>query len=525
MVKYLKIGKATELTGRDRFFYRAIEIAVGSMSWLTLIALVVLSCLKPVWIAYFVILFDVYWLLLVLYLAIHLIIAFSRIQRNKKIDWMGKCRDLADGKVEDLPDDCLTKKGYKYSDIIHYILMPTYSEPAEVIAPSIQSLIDDGFSTKSMIFNLGLEAREGEKAIIKGEKLKKQFGKYFRNFVITVHPDKAGELKGKGANQAHMAAEVKKILIDKEKLPYEKIIVSVFDCDTVVVPGYFATLTYRFLTVSNPYHASYQPVPLYHNNIWDVPFFSRVAASSNTFWQMMQQIRVEKLATYSSHSMPFRTLVEVDFWSTTMVSEDSRIYWHCYLHFLGDYRVEPLYFPILMDSIKVKGNWKTFVGLYRQQQRWGWGIENVPYMIFNTVRLWDKIPKRRTMDKIFVQLHGFHSWATNALIIAVIGWMPLILGGDVFNDTVLSGNLPNVTRFLMTLAMSGLVLSSVIATILLPKRPKKYHPFRHVAMLLEWILLPVGIVLFGSLPALDSQTHMLFGKYLGFIVTPKERDD
>jgi hypothetical protein len=122
-----------------------------------------------------------------------------------------------------------------------------------------------------------------------------------------------------------------------------------------------------------------------------------------------------------------------------------------------------------------------------------------------------------------MQLYGFHSWATNALIIAVIGWMPLILGGDRFNSTVLSNNLPSITRTLMTFAMSGLVLSAILSTMLLPKKPKKYKIIRYIFMFLQWIILPASIIIFGSIPGLDAQTRLVFGKYLGFWATPKSR--
>lgn len=524
MADYLKIGKATELKGGNRALYRTIEIIIGSMSWLTLIALIVLSYFKPVWIAYFVIFFDVYWLLLVLYLMIHLFVSFNKMQKTRKVDWLKELDNLTEGKIKDLPDGCLAKRGIKYKDIIHVVIVPTLEEPVEVVRPSIQSVLNDGYPPENIIYVLALEEREGEAGQIKGRILKEEFESKFRNFVVTTHPDGIiGELKGKGANQDWAAKRVKKEIIDQEGLDYGKILISVFDSDTVVYKGYFSCLTFRFLTVENPYNASYQPVPLYHNNIWDVQFFSRVAAASNTFWQMMQQIRVEKLATYSSHSMTWKTIVEIDFWSTAMVSEDSRIFWHCFLAKDGDYRVEPLYFPISMDSIKIENTWKTIKGLYKQQQRWGWGVENVPYMIFNTIKRWKNLSKKKAVSKILVQIHGFHSWATNALIIAVIGWMPLLLGGDAFKTTVLSGNLPVITRTLMTLAMSGLVVSSVVATILLPKRPKHKSFFKYITMLLEWILLPIGIIIFGAIPALDAQTHLLFGKYLGFSVTRKER--
>ena len=135
------------------------------------------------------------------------------------------------------------------------------------------------------------------------------------------------------------------------------------------------------------------------------------------------------------------------------------------------------------------------------------------------------MPKINTCSRIFTQLYGFHSWATNALIIAVIGWLPLWLGGGNFTATVLSGNLPVITRTLMTLAMAGLVLSAVIATLLLPRRPQGFNLWRHAVMIAQWLILPLTIVIFGAIPALEAQTRLaLGGKWrLGFWVTPKER--
>jgi hypothetical protein len=510
MINYLKISRADELTGRDRIIYRALEIFPGFFAWSTLIILIVLSFIKPIWVSYFIIAFDVYWLLLVMYLGIHLIISYKALKKNVAIDWKAQC--------ENLPAD------KDWPSIIQLIILPTYKEDLDVIRPTLEALAKDNYPHEKMIVVLAIEERAGEEARERALIVEKEFGKKFRNFLITVHPDNIeGELKGKGANQAWAAKEVRRAIIDKEKLDYDKILTSVFDIDTVVYQGYFYNLTYKFLTVENSYRASYQPIPVYFNNIWQAPFFARVAASSNTFWQMMQQIRQEKLATYSSHSMTWRALVDVDFWSTNMVSEDSRIFWHCFSYYKGDYRVEPLYFPVSMDVCMDETAFKTMRNLYKQQRRWGWGVENVPYLIFNFIKDWKNAAKGKFFSRIFVQVYGFHSWATNALIIALIGWLPLIFGGDRFNATALSANLPAITRNLMTCAMAGLFLSAIISTLLLPPRPKKYGFKKSLSMVLQWLILPVSIIIFGAIPALESQTRLMLGKYMGFWVTPKVR--
>jgi hypothetical protein len=517
-MNYLKIGKADDLSGKERKFYRALEILPGFLSWATLLILIILSYFRPVGVAYFIIAFDVYWLLLVLYLGIHLVASYKTLKKNTAIDWHRKCLELK-------PEEIKTDTGIKsWEEIIQLIILPTYNESADIIRSSLNGLVASGYPPEKMIVALGIEERAGQEAVNRAEIIKKEYGSRFKNFTITSHPDGIiGELKGKGANQSWIAKQVKKEIVDPQNLDYDKILTSVFDIDTVVHSGYFHCLTYKFLTSVNPYRASYQPVPVYHNNIWQAPFFSRVAASSNTFWQMMQQIRQEKLATYSSHSMTWRTLVDVDFWSTNMVSEDSRIFWHCFMHYRGDYRVEPLYFPVSMDVTMDETFKKTAASLYKQQRRWGWGVENIPYLIFNTIKNWKNLPKGKIISRILNQVYGFHSWATNALIIGAIGWLPLLLGGDRFNITVLSGNLPVVTRYLMTFAMAGMILSAVVSTMLLPKRPEKYGFGKSLTMFFQWLILPVSIIIFGSFPALEAQTRLAFGKYLGFWVTPKSR--
>jgi len=518
-MNFLKIGQAQDLKGKNKIIYRLLEIFPGFLSWSTLIILSILSTTKPVFVSFFIIAFDVYWLLLVIYLGIHLITAYIELKRNSKIEWEKKCIEIQKNPIK----NTLSEK-FSFKDIVQVIILPTSYESSEIIIPTIEALQSDKFPKKNMIVVLAIEERTGEDGIKRAKKIKEKFKNSFRNFLITIHPDNlSGEMKGKGANQTWAAKELKKKIIDSEKINYEKILISVFDIDTIIKPGYFFCLTYKFLTVENPYNASYQPIPFYYNNIWQAPFFARVAATSNTFWQMMQQIRYEKLATYSSHSMTWKALIDVDFWATNMVSEDSRIFWHCFLHYNGEYRVEPLHFPISMDTTMCENTYTTFKSLYKQQRRWGWGVENLPYLIFNFLKKYKKISKRKIIPKILTQIYGFHSWATNSLIIGFIGWLPIFFGNKEFHNMVISSNLPQVSRTLMILAMLGMILSAIISTLLLPKRPKKYGFLKSLLMIFQWLILPISIIIFGAFPALEAQTRLMINKRLGFQVTPKSR--
>lgn len=541
-MNYLKIGKATDLKGRDYYIYRFFEIFPALFSVGTLFLLIIFSYFQPVWVAYFMIAFDVYWLLLVLYLAAFLITSYCKLQKDKKINWRERCEKLSAETLVKFPNGVneelikkiesnedkvttLSAAGMRWNDLIQMVILPNATESPEIVRTCLRSIINDGFPLDKIIVVLALEERCGELAKEKGRLMQEEFGNSFRNFLVTYHPDGIeGELKGKGSNQAWAAKQAKAQIIDAEGLDSSRILVSVFDIDTILHPGYFFCFTHKFLTVSSPYRSSYQPIPVYHNNIWKASFFSRVAATSNTFWQMMMQVRKESLVTYSSHSMTYRALLDIGFWSTNMVSEDSRIFWNCLMFYNGDYRVEPLYHLVSMDVTADQNVKLTAKSLYKQQRRWAWGVESLPYLSFNLIKNWKKTKRAKVLGHIVVQIYGFHSWATSALIIAVVGWMPMILGGDCFNSTVLSGNLPVVSSFLMNLAMVGMILSAVISSLMLPKRPKEYSVWKNVAMLVEWVCVPATIILFGAIPCLDAQIRLLRGKYMGFWITPKIRN-
>ncbi len=502
---YLKVGKASDLKSpKERFIYRVFEILPAFLAWSTLLGVVFLSWFSPFYVAFFIISFDVYWLLKTIYLSFYLRASYKRMKQQMTINWLAKVKSLK-----------------RWKSIYHLIVLPTYNESEEVIRSCLEAVVASSYPSKKMIIALAVEERGGEDARRRGEKIKKEYEDKFFKFLLAIHPkDIVGELAAKGSNATWAARRAKKEIIDPLKIPYQNVIVSCFDIDTKVYPKYFSCLTYYYLTSKDPVRTSYQPVPIYNNNIWEAPAISRVVATSGTFWQMMQQERPERLSTFSSQSLSFQSLAEVDFWPTNVVSEDSRIFWQNFLYYNGRYQVVPLYYPVSMDANISSSFLKTAANIYKQQRRWGWGVENIPYLLFGFYKN-KKISWRKKWHWTWVQLEGFWSWATNALLIFMLGWLPLFLGGADFNVTILSYNLPRITRTLMTIAMIGLVGSAIYSTLLLPKRPSGYSWLKCLGIVLQWILVPLTIVIFGAIPGLEAQTRLMLGKYMGFWVTPK----
>lgn len=516
MKDYLFIGKASEIANpSERRLFRFLEILPGLTSWLTLGFLIFASWRWPVAVAIFIISFDVYWFFKTLYLSFHLAHSFRKLRQYLKKDWLKELINLGKEKYR-LPVN-------SWQDIYHLVILPMANEGYEVVKTTFEALSQVNYPLEKFLVVLATEERAGEKAQIIAQRIKVEYGEKFFHFLITIHPqDIEGELAGKGANETWAAKKAKEIIIDPLNIPYERIITSVFDIDTAVPRDYFGCLTYHYLTTDKPLRSSYQPIPLFLNNIWEAPAFARLLSFSTTFWQLIQQARPERMATFSSHSMPFKALVEIGFWQTNVVSEDSRIFWQCFLYYDGDWRVVPLYYPVSMDANVDVNFWKTLVNQYKQQRRWAYGVFDVSYTLYGFFKN-KNIPWKKKIEYGFFLFEGHHSWATNALIIFLLGWLPIMLGGQRFQILPLSFNLPRITSYIMTAASFGIVSMAILSFWFLPPRPPRFGKWRYLFFLLQWFLMPLLFILFGALPALDAQTRLLLGKYMGFWVTPKHR--
>lgn len=492
---------------------RFFEILPGALAWTTIIAMFFVSWIFPVQTAVFIILFDIFWLLKTVHFAIYLIIGYKEMKRSMGMHWFDMAKELS-------PRD-----GRSVDNIYHLIIFPMYKETYSVVRENFESLIKTNYPLNKLIVVLSGEERAGEESFDTIRRISDEYGSKFYRFLSTVHPkDMPGEIPGKGSNEAWAARQAKEIIIDKEAIPYENIIVSTFDVDTQVFPEYFGRLVHAFLTAEHPDRSSYQPIVFFTNNIYEAPIFARIAAFSTTFWNVMNQIRPEQLITFSSHSMPFKALVEIGFWTTDHVSEDSLIFWQCFLHYNGDWRTVPLNYPVSMDANVAESFWQTMKNMYKQQRRWAWGCENIPF-IFEGFRKNSKIAVSQKIYWVWNHIDVYWGWATSALMILLLGRLPLLLGGEKFNVSVLSYNLPQLTSLLMNLAIVGVFLSAILSMMVLPEKPKWFKKRHYFIYLVQWILLPVNLMVFGAIPGLEAQTRMMLGgKYrLGFWVTPKAR--
>lgn len=481
--------------------YRFWEMVPGILVWSTFILAILSSFFAPAFAIMFIIVFDLYWTLRVTYFIIHTVAAYISYRKTSKVDWLLQLQKIK-----------------SWQDIRHVVMLPTYKEGLPILRAALQSILDSKYDNKKFIVVVGGE--EGDKKNFEeySSELKKEFNGKFDELIFTLHPrGLEGEIPGKGSNMKWMAEKLK-VIIDKKNIPYKDIIVSAFDVDTIAHPQYFAKLAHLYLTEPNAQRSSYQPVVLFSNNIWSSSAPIRVMAFGTTFWLFGELVRPERLWTFSSHSMPWQMLIDVGFWEPDLVSEDSRIFLQGLMHYDGDYRVTPVFLPVSMDAVEAKGWWEAVKALYKQQRRWAWGVEHLPYMIAR-FRENKKIPFKTKFKFVFNHIEGMYTWGTAPILIFLLGYLPLFVARN--SQAALVANSPYMLEFMMRIATIGIFATGILSMFLLPPRPKEVKPWNWLVMIFQWILLPITFVTLGAFPSIDAQTRLMLGKYLGFNVTKK----
>jgi hypothetical protein len=220
--------------------------------------------------------------------------------------------------------------------------------------------------------------------------------------------------------------------------------------------------------------------------------------------------------------MSFKTLVEVDYWPVDLISDDSLIFWKCFLKFKGDYKTYPLHIPVYMD-IAVGKNWLDTVRVqYKQKRRWAWGVENFVFLGQHFLKE-EGIPFTVKFRKLYQVLDGHVNWATWAIIISFITPLILFLGKIVLKDSLALFNLSYINSVVFNSLSFILLLCIIISWEFMPPRPKEISRLIYVSFLFQWLLTPFISAVLGSFPSLDAQTRLMLGKYLSFNPTPKSR--
>lgn len=527
--------------GKRSLKYRLFEMLPATLSYGALILLVVLSLISPALAAIYLLLVIVTLLVKAVGIAIHTIQGRNRLEAAQKVDWSSRLTDLENPRksykrvigqsdssfaysihTENLRLISADSSAFpKPSQIYNAIILATYNESYEVIAPTIQSVLNCTYDSKRIILNVAYEERGGESTEKTVRRLKEEFGDRFYAFNLVKHPkDLPNEVVGKGGNITH-AGRFLKDWLKGEGILSKDVIVTTLDADNKPHEKYFDYLTYEYIVNEDRKHLSYQPIALFMSNIWDAPAPMRVIATGNSFWNIISSMRPHTLRNFASHSQPMDALEEMDFWSTRTIVEDGHQYWRSYFYFGGNYSVLPLYIPIYQDAVLSNTYIKTLKAQFIQLRRWAYGASDVPYVATRLFSSDRNVPFAGGFARLMRLIDGHVTLASVSILSAFGGWVPLFINSEAARS-IPAHQLPEVISVLQQIAMVGLFITVFLSFKMLPPRPERYKQRRTILMLLQWVLMPFTAIIYSAISALNSQGRLFLGKYLDkFDVTDK----
>lgn len=483
---------------------RGLEILPGFVSWSLILFPIWGSFVVPQLVAYYVIIFAVYWLVRSVSMSVLAVAAHIKISATRQFDWI---------------KDLQSHFPKKWDSIHHIIVIPTYKEPQSILERTLTALSKQTYPLKNLHIMLSFEEREGEPAQKKAAALTKQFGTTFGNLWTTMHPDIEGEVKGKSSNTCWGARIAKQKLIDEQGVDLDATTITSEDADALFHEQYFANISYEFLDKPDRHNCIWQGAIMFYNNIWKVPPPIRVLASMFSVIQMHILMRSDRLINFSTYTTSLKHIVEIDFWDTDVIPEDYRLFFKSYFAKKGKFTVHPIFLPIYSDAAESGNWWDTFVNQYEQLKRWAWGVSDDSYIIKQYI-LAEDIPFMDKTIRVIKTIEDHFLWPVNWFAITISAFFPPLLN-PAFNRTILGKTLPQITSNLLTASLISMVVIFVIDALNRPQRPHKRSILSYILQPIEFLLLPVVGFFFSALPGIDAHTRLMLGKYIEYRVTEK----
>jgi len=526
-MKNIEIPRQSEKDKKYLFF----EKLPALMSWLLLATPLILSQISARLTVLFIVAYLLMWFVRAVGLNIRVLQGWRTLRIHQTLPWQKMLSDIEDQEISfkkpkwhgaNVKRLSTFETRIKPSETFHAVMIATYNESRDVLEPTIKAVLNSEYDMNQVILIIAYEERGGPDTENLATQLVEEYGSKFHHAMAVKHPKNIpGEVIGKGGNITYAGRLLEKYLA-KESISPDNVLVTTLDSDNRPHKHYLSALTYTFCLCENPKHISFQPIPMFTNNIWDAPAPMRVIATGNSFWMVIQALRPHILRNFSAHAQSMRALIDTDFWSVRTIVEDGHQFWRTYFRYDGKHEVFPIFLPIYQDAVLAEGYRRTLKAQFIQLRRWAWGASDIAYVMQKAFFTKSKIPLWDRIAKVFRLMEGHLSWATAPLILTFSAFIPVL-----FNPEDIAANqLPNTASVIQRVAMIGLAITLFLSLKALPPKPARYKRHRTILMMVQWIYLPLTSIVYSCFSALYSQTRLALGKYLDkFDVTEKATVD
>lgn len=284
--------------------------------------------------------------------------------------------------------------------------------------------------------------------------------------------------------------------------------VSTIDTDTKVEKRFFSIITQTFLETDYRDQAIYQFMPVYSNNWREGRFFSRIIGIGTTMWQLFESQNPEFYRNFAVYGQSLRCLHKADYWSKTSIVEDGLQYWKSYFGWHGEFRIVNTPAICEMDLVDEKNLYRTVRSQYKQLRRWSWGCSDIEYVIPAFIAD-KKIPKIEKVRKTIYLIYNHLFWSGGPFMLFFIGYVPGVFYSVDHSLAVFT--VPIATSLIFTILFATVVFPSILSLHIMGK----YSKFRvrdYFYNTIQWIAVPILTLTLFSIPAIESQVRLFFGK-------------
>ena len=506
------MAKADSLSRGERRIQRALEVAPGGLTWTILIVPVVASFLFAPYIALAIFFVDIYWFIRTAVVVVGIRSTYRRMKTASGEAWWQRCLDLQ--QTSGRPDP---------RRIVHAVLIPTYTEPYAILRETVRAIAEADYPAENKV--VAIITRESDRPGWENvHRLQQEFGSQLRAFFHIKDPLLPGIVVGKSAAMAYGGPVFRRELEALGLAPSE-VIVTDLDSDFRVHSQYFAYVTYHFVGDPGRLECIFQPIPMFHNNLWRVPFAVRIMASACTQWQMFLSSRADRLVAFSSYSMSLELVIKAGYWDDDVIPEDSRFYWKSFFASSGRLKMIPVFLPIYGDAPEAADRglfWervKTHANQYNQIKRWAWGVSDVPYVTIRLLRH-REIPFWLRARRYGYMVFNHLTWTTLPVLLLFGAALPRLLQED-WNLTPAADQLAFYAFILINIAFLNIAALFLVERRINPPMPRAWGFWKQTWAYLQLGLYPIVGLLFSVLPALEAQSRLMLGMYLEYKVTEK----
>lgn len=561
---------ARKITSRERL----IEKVPAITAFLVIISPIVGALFAPRLTAYFVIIFNIYFLYKSISYFVLVVLAVIKVRSTENINWVARLEDLRFpeqgikrlkqeyenialsefdthkekmhrnkmipsfldryafylerrktkkyllDEIEKL--EAIKEQGIFYdpSKLHHVIMIPHWKEPYGVLADTVTAISKSTFPTKQISVLMAAEARDPE-GIEKSEKLKQEFGHLFENFWVSSHVLQEDEVIGKSSNMAwagkFAVEQIKKLGWDLKSTTMTSC-----DADSIIDPQHFAKMSYEYAIREDAHYKFYTGVIIFYSNIWRLKFYARVKNSISSLYNMTGQMRPDKLVPFSTYTASFWLIDQIGYWTPWITPEDFHIFFKSLFKFPDKVSTVPLFLKTMSDAAEGSTHKETIKNNYFQQRRWVWGITIDGWMMAQVFKLAAK--GKITARAAYVASHVFFDH-----IIGVVITFILVIGGNIpflinpeFAGTVLGSRLPRVSGFIIQITIWFLIGMIITDYYFVKPKSDRKGLLKAILSMLEWVFLPYVTFLIVFLPGIEAHTRLLFGKRLEYYLTKKK---